>query len=72
MNIVKICPIAPNSEWTNVLRSWCQSRHLENILKQMAPQELDKALSIEFYAEVTKKGDDNVLDSLKIMPLNGI
>jgi len=38
----------------------------------MAPQELDKVLSIEFYAEVTKKEDDNVLDSLKIMPLNGI
>jgi len=38
----------------------------------MAPQELDKVLSIESYAEVTKKGDDNELDSLKIMPLNGI
>ena len=25
-----------------VLPSWCQCRHLENILKQMAPQELDK------------------------------
>jgi len=50
-----------------------QSRHLENILKQMAPQELDKVLSIESYAEVTKRNeDDNVLDSLKIMPLNGI
>ena len=39
----------------------------------MAPQELDKVLSIESYAEVTKRnGDDNELDSLKIMPLNGI
>ena len=50
----------------NVLRSWCQSRHLENILKQMAPQELDKVLSIEFYAEFTKRnGDDNELESLE-------
>jgi len=39
----------------------------------MAPQELDKVLSIESYAEVTKRnGDDNELDSLKIMPLNCI
>ena len=38
----------------------------------MAPQELDKVLSIEFYAEFTKRnGDDNKLDSLKIVPLNG-
>ena len=37
----------------------------------MAPQELDKVLSIESFAEVTKRnGDDNELDSLKIMPLN--
>ena len=43
------------------------------ILKQMAPQELDKVLSIESYAEVTKRnGNDNELDSLKVMPLNGI
>ena len=57
----------------NVLRSWCQSRHLGNILKQMAPQELGKVLSIESFAEVTKRnGDDNELDSLKIMPLNGM
>ena len=42
-------------------------------MKQMAPQELDKALSIESYAEVTKRnGDDNELESLKMMPLNGI
>ena len=48
------------------------SRHLGNILKQMATQELDEVLSIESYAEVTKRnGDDNELDSL-IMPLNGI
>jgi len=48
-------------------------RHFGNILKQMAPQELDKVLSIESYAEVIKRnGDDNELDSLKIMPLNGI
>ena len=39
----------------------------------MTPQELDKVLSIASYAEVTKRnGDDNELDSLKIMPLNGI
>ena len=39
----------------------------------MAPQELDKVLSIESFAEVTKRnGDDNELDSLKIMPLNGM
>ena len=43
------------------------------ILKQMAPRELDKVLRIESYAEVTKRnGDDNELDFLKIMPLNGI
>jgi len=34
----------------------------------MAPQELDKVLSIKFYTEVTKRnGDDNKLESLKIM-----
>jgi len=34
----------------------------------MAPQELDKVLSIKFYAEVTKRnGDGNELESLKIM-----
>ena len=39
----------------------------------MAPQELDKVLSIESFTEVTKgNGDDNELDSLKIMPLNGM
>jgi len=39
----------------------------------MAPQELDKVLSIESYAKVTKRnGDDNELDPLKIMLLNGI
>jgi len=39
----------------------------------MAPQELDKVLSVKSYAEVTKRnGDDNELDSLKIMPLNGV
>ena len=73
INIVKIHPTAQNSEWKNVLRSRCQSRHLWNILKQMAPQELDKVLSVESYAEVKKrKGDDNELDSLKIMPLNSV
>ena len=42
-------------------------------MKQMAPQELDKVLSIASFAEVTRRnGDDNELDSLKIMPLNGI
>ena len=39
----------------------------------MAPQELDKVLTIESFAEVTKRnGGDNELDSLKIMPLNGM
>jgi len=39
----------------------------------MALQELDKVLSIESFAEVTKRnGDDNELDSLKIMPLNSM
>jgi len=34
----------------------------------MAPQELDKVLSIKFYVEVTKRnGDDNELESLKLM-----
>jgi len=38
-----------------------------------AAWQLDKILSIESYAEVTKRnGDDDELDSLKIMPLNGI
>jgi len=39
----------------------------------MALQELDKVLSVESYTQVTKRnGDDNELDSLKIMPLNGV
>jgi len=39
----------------------------------MSPQELDKVLSIKSYAEVTKENEhDNELESLKIMPLNGI
>jgi len=39
----------------------------------MAPQELDKVLSIESFAEVTQRnGDDNELESLKITPLNGM
>ena len=38
------------------------------ISKQTVPQELDKVLSIKFYAEVTKRnGDTNVLETLKIM-----
>jgi len=45
----------------------CQSFYLENILKQMARQELDKVLSVKFYVEVTKRNeDDNELQSLKI------
>ena len=45
-------------------RQYC---HFENILKQMAWQELDKVLSIKFYDEVTKRnGDDSELQSLKI------
>jgi len=43
-------------------------RHLENILKQTTTQEFDKVLSIKYYAEVTKRnGDDNELESLKII-----
>ena len=38
LNEAIIRPGPENSEWTNVFRSWCQSRHFENILKQMAPQ----------------------------------
>ena len=40
----------------------------------MAPQELDKVLSIESYSVVVTKrnGDDNELDSLKIMQFNGV
>ena len=39
----------------------------------MALPELDKVLSIESFAEVTQRnGDGNELDSLKIMPLNGM
>ena len=38
------------------------------ILKQTAPQELDKVLSIKFHAEVTKRNrDSNKLESLKII-----
>ena len=38
------------------------------ILKQMAPQELGKVLSIKFYAEVTKRNrDTNGLKSLKLV-----
>jgi len=55
------------------LQSWCYFHHLGSILKQMAPQELDKVLSIESFAEVTKRnGDGNEPNSLKIMPLNGM
>ena len=43
-----------------------RSRHLEKyILKQTAPQELDKVLSIKFYFQVTKRNrDTNGLESL--------
>jgi len=38
------------------------------MLKQMAPQELDKVLSIKFYAKVKKRnGEDDEPESLKIM-----
>ena len=55
-------------QWMNVLRSWCQCRHLEYVsIETMAPEELDKVLS-KFYAEVKKKdGDDYEPVSLKIM-----
>jgi len=39
----------------------------KNILKQKTPQELEKVLSIKFYAEFTKRnGDTDELESLKI------
>ena len=48
-----------------------RSRHLEKYilkLKQTAPQELDKVLSIKCYAEVTKRNrDTNGLESLKLV-----
>ena len=38
------------------------------ILKQTAPQELDKVLSIKFYAEVTKRNrDTNRLESIELI-----
>ena len=65
---VKICPAPQKSNWTNVFRSWCQSLHLEIILKQMGLQEFDNVLSIKFYAVVTSRnGNDNELESLKIV-----
>ena len=47
--------------------SW--SRHFEKyILRQTVPQELDKVLSIKFYAEVTKRNrDTKKLECLKII-----
>ena len=55
-------------QWMNVFKSWCQSRHLENVnIETMAPEELDNILS-KFYAEVRKRdGDDYEPESLKIM-----
>ena len=42
-------------QWMNVFKSWCQSRHLENVnIATMAPEELDNILS-KFYAEIEKK-----------------
>ena len=43
-------------QWMNVFKSWCQSRHPENVnIETMAPEELDNILS-KLYAEVKKKG----------------
>ena len=55
-------------QWMNVFKSWCQSRHLENVnIETMAPEELDNILS-KFYAEVKKRdGDDYEPECLKIM-----
>ena len=52
----------------NVFKSWCQSRHLENVnMETMEPEELDNILS-KFCNEVKKRdGDDNEPESLKIM-----
>ena len=53
----------------NVFKSWCQSRHLENvnIMETMAPEELDNILG-KLYAEVKKRdGDYYQRESLKIM-----
>ena len=54
-------------QWMNVLRSWCQCRHLEYVsIETMAPEELDKVLS-KFYAKAKKKDGDNYEpESLKI------
>ena len=54
--------------WMNVLKSWCNSRRIENVnIETMATQELDKLLS-KCYAEVKKHdGTDYEPDSLRIM-----
>ena len=63
-------------QWMNVFKSWCQSRHLENVnMETMAPEELDNILS-KFYNEVKKKGMEmitsrNPLKSCRV-PLKGI
>ena len=63
-------------QWINVFKSWCQSRHLENVnIKTMAPDDFDNMLS-KFYAEVKKKGTGmitsrNPLKSCRV-PLKGI
>ena len=56
----------------NVFKSWCQSRHLENvnIMETMVPEELDNILS-KLYAEVEKRdGDYYQRESLKVMQSN--
>ena len=42
-------------------------KFVPNILKQLAPQEVDKVLSITFYAEVIKRNGDDELESLRII-----
>ena len=59
----------------SVFKSWCQSRHLENVnIETMAPEELDNILT-KFYAEV-KKGMEMITsrNPLKLcrVPLKGI
>ena len=53
-------------QWMNIFKSWCQSRHLENVnIETMALEELDNILS-KFYAEVKERdGDDYEPESLK-------
>ena len=60
-----------NERTSSEAGSTSRSRHPKKYilkLKQTAPQELDKVLSIKIYAEVTKRNrDTNGLESLKLV-----